>query len=47
MGRGLSQVASERALLQGGEQGVEFGQVGAMAGFLLFYGFDYGGEAVL
>ena len=33
--------------MQGGEEGVEFGQVGALAGFLLLDGLDDGGEAVL
>jgi hypothetical protein len=33
--------------LEGGEEGVEFGEVGAEAGFLGFDGLDDGGEAVL
>jgi hypothetical protein len=33
--------------LQGGEEGVEFGEVGSLAGLLVFDGFDDGGEAVL
>ena len=33
--------------LQGGEEGVEFGQVGALAGFLLLNGFDDCSVAVL
>ena len=44
---GGSEVSPEGAGLQGGEEGVEFGEVGALAGFLLFDGFDDGGEAVL
>ena len=42
-----SDVSPEGAGLQGGEKGVEFGEVGALAGFLLLNGFDDGGEAVL
>ena len=42
-----SEVSSEGAGLQGGEEGVEFGQMGALAGLLLFDGFDDCGEAVL
>ena len=41
------QFSGERARLKGGEQGVEFIQVGAQAGFLLFDGLDDGGEMVL
>ena len=37
-----SEVSPEGAGLQGGEEGVEFGQVGALAGLLLFDGFDDG-----
>jgi hypothetical protein len=33
--------------LQGGEEGVEFVEVRALAGLLLLDGFDDGGEAVL
>ena len=44
---GGSEVSSESARLQGGEEGVEFGLVGAMAGPLLFDRFDDGGEAKL
>ena len=33
--------------MQGGEEGVEFGQVGALASPLLLDGFDDGSEAVL
>ena len=42
-----SEVSSEGAVLQGGEEGVEFGQVGALAGLLLLDGLDDGCEAVL
>ena len=35
-----SEIAVEGARLQGGEEGVEFGQVGALAGFLMLDGFD-------
>jgi hypothetical protein len=34
-------------LLERGEEGVQFGEVGSLAGLLLFYGFDYGGEVSL
>ena len=44
---GGSEVSAEGAGLQGGEEVVEFGEVGALAGFLLLNGFDDGGEAVL
>ena len=40
-----SEVPTEGARLQGGEEGVEFGQVGALAGFLLLDGLDDCGEA--
>lgn len=42
-----SEVASEGAGLQGGEEGFEFGQVCALEGLLLLDRFDDGGEAVL
>ncbi len=42
-----SQLTVKGAELQGGEQDVKFGQVGTQAGFLLFDGFDDGGEAAL
>ena len=42
-----SEVSPEGTGLQGGEEGVEFGEVGALAGLLVFDGFDDGGEAVL
>ena len=42
-----SEVSSEGAGLQGGEEGVEFGHVGALAGLLFFDRFDDGSEAVL
>ena len=42
-----SEVSPEGAGLQGGEEGVEFGEVGALAGFLVFDGFDDGREAKL
>ena len=41
------EVSSEGAGLQGGEEGVEFGQMGALASLLAFDGFGDGGEAVL
>ena len=44
---GGSEVSPEGTGLQGGEEGVEFGQVGALAGLLLLDGFDYGREAEL
>ena len=44
---GGSEVSAEGAALQGGEEGVEFGEVGALAGFLSFDGLDDGGEVVL
>ena len=42
-----SERPAEGAGLQGGEQGVQFGQVGAHSGFLPLDGFEDGGEAVL
>ena len=42
-----SELAAEGSGLEGGEEGVELGQVGALEGFLLLDGFDDGGEAVL
>ena len=42
-----SEVSPEGAGLQGGEEGVEFGEVGSLAGLLVFDGFDDGGEAML
>ena len=42
-----SEVSPEGTRLQRGEDGVEFGQVGALAGFLLLDGFDDCGVAVL
>ena len=42
-----SEVSPEGAGLQGGEEGVEFGEVGALAGSVFLDGFDDGGEAVL
>ena len=42
-----SEVSTEGAGLQGGEEGVQFGQVRALTGLLLFDGRDDGGEAVL
>ena len=42
-----SEVSPEGAGLQGAEEGVEFGEVGSLAGLLVFDGFDDGGEAVL
>ena len=42
-----SELSPEGAGLQRGEEGVEFGEVGALAGLLLLDGFDDGGEAVL
>ena len=42
-----SEVSPEGAGLQGGEEGVEFGQMGALAILLVFHGFGDGGEAVL
>jgi hypothetical protein len=33
--------------LEGSEEGVEFGEVGALSGLLLFGGFDDDSEAVL
>ena len=42
-----SEVSSEGAGLQGGEEGVEFGQVGALAGLLLLDGVDDRREAPL
>ena len=42
-----SEVSPEGAGLQRGEEGVQFGQVGALARLLLFDGVDDGGEAVL
>ena len=42
-----SEVSPEGAGLQGGEEGVEFSQVGALAGHLLFDRFDDGSEAML
>ena len=42
-----SELSPEGAGLQGGEEGVEFSQVGALAGLLLLDGFDNGGEVVL
>ena len=44
---GGSEVSAEGAGLQGGEEGVEFGEVGALAGLLAFDGFGNGGEVVL
>ena len=44
---GSSEVSPEGAGLQGGEEGVEFGEVGSLAGLLVFDGFDYGGKAML
>ena len=42
-----SEVSPEGAGLQGGEEGVEFGEMSSLTGPLLFDGFDDGGEAVL
>ena len=42
-----SEVSPEGAGLQGGEEGVEFGQVGALAGLLAFDGLGDGGETPL
>ena len=42
-----SEVSPEGTGLQGGEKGVEFGQVGALAGLLAFDGFGDGGETIL
>ena len=44
---GGSKVSPEGAGLQRGEEGVKFGEVGSLAGLLVFHGFDDGGEAVL
>ena len=42
-----SEVSAEGEGLQGGEEGVELGQVGSLVDFLLLDGFDDGGEAAL
>ena len=42
-----SEVSPEGTGLQGGEEGVEVSQVGALAGLLFFDRFDHGGEATL
>ena len=44
---GGSEVSLEGTGLQGGEEGVEFGQVGALGGLMLFDGFGDGGEVML
>ena len=44
---GGSEVSPEGAGLQRGEEVVELGEVGVLAGLLLFDGFDNGGEPVL
>ena len=44
---GCSKLPAEGAVLEGGEEGVQFGEVGALRGLLALDGFDDGGEAVL
>ena len=44
---GGSEVSPEGTGLQGGEEVVQFGEVGALVGLLLFDGLDDGGEPVL
>ena len=45
--RSSLQLTAEGAVLEGGEQGVEFGQCGAVAGFEGFDGGDAAGEVLL
>jgi hypothetical protein len=42
-----SQFPAKRAVLEGGEEGVQFGEVGALRGLLPLDGFDDGGEFLL
>ena len=41
------QFPAEGAVLEGGEEGVEFGEVGALPGLLPIHGFHDGGESAL
>ena len=41
------QFPPKRAVLEGGEEGVQFGEVGALRGLLALDGFDDGGEFLL
>jgi hypothetical protein len=41
------QFPAEGAVLEGGEEGVQFGEVGALRGLLALDGFDDGGEFLL
>jgi len=43
----VSEFPAEGAVLEGGEEGVQFGEVGALRGFLALDGFDDGGEFLL
>ena len=42
-----SNFPAEGAVLEGGEEGVQFGEVGALPGLLPLHGFHDGGEAAL
>jgi hypothetical protein len=42
-----SKFPAEGAVLEGGEEGVQFGEVGALRGLLALDGFDDGGEFLL
>jgi hypothetical protein len=42
-----SKLPAEGAVLEGGEEGVQFGEVGALRGLLALDGFDDGGEFLL
>jgi len=43
----VSKFPAEGAVLEGGEEGVQFGEVGARRGLLALDGFDDGGEFLL
>jgi len=43
----VSKFPAEGAVLEGGEEGVQFGEVGALRGLLALDGFDDGGEFLL
>ena len=44
---GILQFPAKGAMLEGGEEGVQFGEVGALRGLLALDGFDDGGEFLL
>lgn len=45
--RSLSKLTPECSVLEGGEEGVQLGEVGAESGLLALDGFDNAGEALL